>query len=304
MNAGFEHRRDLAGWCAAAILAAALFGGAAAAALRLPPGPTGDGPQDAMALDLSVGVVPLSAVLPPDPPVMDAPRMPDVLAAPEPDVSPAMMRPVSAAEPPPFAPPEPRLDPVLNLPQADAPPVMAAAPPPPPLEEPPLELEQSPRPMARPDRPKEVARPAERQEAAAAPPLAPPLAPPTDPAPAPDPVPRDTARAAPAQPAGSDQAARPAQERRVAGGQSAARYGDTVMRQIAKLRRKKAPERGVVTVGFEIGADGGLRRVAVVSSSGSTALDQVAVEHIRRAAPFPPPPEGAATRFAFEFVGR
>lgn len=300
MSAQPDLRRDLAGWCAAATLTAALFGGAAAAALRLPPGPADDGPQEVVALDLSVGVVPLSAVLPSDPPVIEAPRMPAVLAMPEPDVPPAMARLVSAAAPPPVAPAEPRLDPALDLPQADAAPVMAAAPPPPPVAEPPLVLAQSPRPMARPDRPKEVERPAERQQAEAAPPREPP----PEPDPTPHPAPRDTARATPAQPAGSDQTARPAQERRVAGGQSVARYGDTVMRQIAKLRRKKAPDRGAVTVGFEIGADGGLRRVAVVSSSGSTALDQVAVEHIRRAAPFPPPPEGAATRFAFEFVGR
>jgi protein TonB len=119
-----------------------------------------------------------------------------------------------------------------------------------------------------------------------------------------DRTPRAPSTAAPGQAAGSDKAAQPAQERRVAGGQAAARYGDQVMRQIARLRRQQAPERGVVTVGFEIGTDGGLRRVAVVSSSGSEALDRVALDHIRRAAPFPPPPEGATRRFAFEFVGR
>ncbi|MBA4352504.1 MAG: hypothetical protein C0427_14830 [Rhodobacter sp.] len=182
----------------------------------------------------------------------------------------------------------------MDLPQAEAPPVMAAAPPPVP-EAPALDMAQSPRPVARPDRSRPDPATGEAQKAEAAPPAGPQPEAQAEPA---------QSAAAPAQAAGSDQAARPAQERRVAGGQAAASYGDQVMRQIARLRRDKAPERGVVTVGFEIGADGGLRRVAVVASSGSGALDLVAMDHIRRAAPFPPPPEGAAVRFAFEFVGR
>ncbi|MEZ5755492.1 MAG: TonB family protein [Paracoccaceae bacterium] len=72
----------------------------------------------------------------------------------------------------------------------------------------------------------------------------------------------------------------------------AARYGDVVMRQIARSPRRKAPDRGVVTVGFEIAPDGGLLQVAIVGSSGSAALDQMAVDHIRRAAPFRRHPKG------------
>ncbi|WP_235933013.1 energy transducer TonB [Paragemmobacter ruber] len=297
MIGAFDRRHDLAGWGAAAMLSAALFAGAATAALRAAPGPEGDGPVEAVALDLSVGVVPMSAVLPSAPPDVAAMTAPEAPVAPQAEAAPVLAPPVLNDAPPLHTPPVPSLEPMPQLPIADQPPVMAAtAPPPPPPEvaEAPPALAQSPRPMARPDRPAEEEPRPERQRADAAP------APAAEPAPAA----QETALAAPAQPAGSNQAARPAQERRVAGGQEAARYGDRVMRQIAKLRRQKAPERGVVTVGFEIGADGGLRRVAVVSSSGSLALDQVAMDHIRRAAPFPPPPEGAATRFAFEFVGR
>jgi protein TonB len=242
-------------------------------------------------MDLSVGVVPLSAVLPSEPPAvaMAAPVQP---AAPLTEATPDL-----PAMPEPLAMPRPDLPPpVMDLPQAEAPPVMAAAPPPP--EEPPLAMAQSPRPVARPDRSQPARARDEVQPAEAARPAAPETEAQAEA------KQRAPSAAAPAQAAGSDQAAQPAQERRVAGGQAAARYGDQVMRQIARLRRQKAPERGVVVVGFEIGADGGLRRVAVVSSSGSEALDLVALDHIRRAAPFPPPPEGAALRFAFEFVGR
>lgn len=285
MNGQFNRGRDLVGWLAAAGVAAALFAGAAAAALWSAPGAAGTGPIEAVAMDLSVGVVPLSAVLPSEPPVvgMTAPLQPE---APRAEVAPDVAVSEPMPEPDPVALPRPDLPPVLDLPQADAPPVMAAALPPP--EDPPLTMAQSPRPMARPDGARgEVERVDVPQPEVQA-----------------DRTPRAPSAAAPAQAAGSDQAAQPAQERREAGGQAAARYGDQVMRQIARLRRQQAPERGVVTVGFEIGTDGGLRRVAVVSSSGSEALDRVALDHIRRAAPFAPPPEGATRRFAFEFVGR
>lgn len=300
MTGQVNRGRDLAGWLAAAMVAALLLAGAAAAALRAPPGATGEGQVEAVALDLSVGVVPLAAVVPAEPPemVMSAPP---AMTAPQTEDAPDVAEPVVVSPP--------RLpQPVMDLPQADAPPMMTGAPPPPALD-PSLDMAESPRPKARPElqseqtperemareveskgrTPPQDARPEEQQARPAL----------TDAAP--QTAPRQTA---PPQTGGSEQAARPAEERRVAGGQDAARYSDRVMRQIAKLRRQKAPERGVVTVGFEIGGDGGLRRVAVVSSSGSVALDKVAMDHIRRAAPFPPPPEGVAVRFAFEFVGR
>lgn len=284
--------RDLAGWLGASAVSAALFGGAAAAALRMPPVVPGDGPVAAVALDLSVGVVPLSAVVPSESPAVAPFDPPDILA-PQIDEAPALAD-MRAELPEPVAVPQPDLpvpdSPTLNVPQADVPPMMAAVPPP---QEALPALVSSPRPEARPAR--QLERQAEAVSDAPKPEIR------TDVQPKPPP---SEQVAAPAQAAGSDQAARPAQKRQVAGGQVAARYGDQVMRQIARLRRHKAPERGVVTVGFEIGRDGGLRQVSVVSSSGSAALDRVAMDHIRRAAPFPPPPEGAAVRFAFEFVGR
>ena len=130
------------------------------------------------------------------------------------------------------------------------------------------------------------------------------------------------AQAAPAQPAGNAQAdanrgsaqgqqggqaaasgEAPAQD--TAGGQAAAaNYPGQVLRQITRQRRQTAPSRGTVLVSFQIGGAGTLVSVAVARSSGSPALDQMAMDHIQRSAPFPPPPAGAQTAFSFEFVGR
>jgi protein TonB len=57
-------------------------------------------------------------------------------------------------------------------------------------------------------------------------------------------------------------------------------------------------------VGFSIGKDGSLAGVQVLQGSGNARLDKMALEHIRRSAPFPPPPEGAKRDYAWEFEGR
>lgn len=87
------------------------------------------------------------------------------------------------------------------------------------------------------------------------------------------------------------------------GGKAAASYGSTVLRKISRTRKGKAPAKGRVVVGFVIAANGGLQSVRVVASSGDAGLDKVALDHIRRAAPFPAPPPTAQRKFAFEFLG-
>jgi periplasmic protein TonB len=283
--------RDLAGWLGAGAVTAGLFAGVAAAALRAPPAPWGEGAEQAIALEMSVGVVPMAQALPSEPPAVEvdapeAPRMPAADDVPDPQwAAPAAHQGVARETVPLPEPPLQEQSPLV----AEGVPLLPAPPPPLAREEPSLDLAQSPRPPARPERRQvEEVAPVEQAAARTAE------------------VPKAAAKpaASAAQAEGSQSAAQPAQRRREAGGQDAARYGDLVMRQIAKQRRVKAPDRGVVIVGFEVGAEGGLRRVVVVSSSGSAALDQVALDHIRRAAPFPPPPKGAATRFSFEFEGR
>ncbi|HWU65236.1 MAG TPA: TonB family protein [Ensifer sp.] len=71
----------------------------------------------------------------------------------------------------------------------------------------------------------------------------------------------------------------------------------------AKLRRAlKYPKsavagsRGETQVAFTVQSDGSATGIRVVSSSGSPALDQAAVEAVRRASPFPPIPAEAGRR--------
>ncbi|MDF1708791.1 MAG: TonB family protein [Paracoccaceae bacterium] len=88
------------------------------------------------------------------------------------------------------------------------------------------------------------------------------------------------------------------------GAAASASYGRAVLTQISRTRKARAPARGRTVVAFSISDAGALASVKVLQSSGSTDLDQVALDHIRRAAPFPKPPSGARRQFSFEFVGR
>lgn len=84
---------------------------------------------------------------------------------------------------------------------------------------------------------------------------------------------------------------------------SPARYAAAVIRKIRAVPQHRGSGRGTALVGFEIAQGGGLARVKILRSSGSATLDAAALDHIRRAAPFPPPPETPA-RFSFEFSAR
>lgn len=288
---------DRAGWAASALVTALLFGGAAAAALRQPPGLAEGEEMSPVALDLSVGMVATP------PPAMSAPEAPPQPAQPD------------APTPPEAALPEPELPkpdlPKPDLPKPDLPPKADAAPLPdttplpdpapafvppnlPRLPTPDLSaalaqvapVTESPRPKSRPEpekpKPEKVAKPKPEK---------------------PKPEKKTPAQASAAAPAGAVASpAQPSTKAKKAGGTDAASYAKTVMKKIARLKRKAAPAKGKTTVGFEIAGDGSLKRVVVLASSGSAPLDQIAQDHIRRAAPFPAPPEGAGRRFSFEFV--
>lgn len=88
-----------------------------------------------------------------------------------------------------------------------------------------------------------------------------------------------------------------------AGASSPERYAAAVIRKIRATPQRAAGGRGRAVVGFEIGASGAIATLRIVKSSGSAALDAAALDHIRRAAPFPPPPAQPA-RYSFEFVAR
>ncbi|SDW52468.1 energy transducer TonB family protein [Roseicitreum antarcticum] len=88
------------------------------------------------------------------------------------------------------------------------------------------------------------------------------------------------------------------------GNAAASNYPGEVLRRIQRVRQARSPARGRVMVAFTVASGGDLTVVSVAQSSGNRALDQLALAHIRRAAPFPAPPPGARRQFSFEFVSR
>ncbi len=92
-----------------------------------------------------------------------------------------------------------------------------------------------------------------------------------------------------------------------AGSASAATYPGTVMRKISRTRKPHVGVRGSAVVGFAIAADGSLSGVQILRFSGEDANDRAALDHLRRAAPFPAPPAPPARaerRFQVEYVSR
>lgn len=87
-----------------------------------------------------------------------------------------------------------------------------------------------------------------------------------------------------------------------AGKVSAASYGAQVLKKANRTKKKRTSEKGRAVVGFSITDSGGVGTVKIVSSSGSADIDQIAMDHIRRSAPFPPPPAGVGRNYSFEFV--
>lgn len=81
-------------------------------------------------------------------------------------------------------------------------------------------------------------------------------------------------------------------------------YAKAVMKKVRATKKKSGAGKGVAVVGFTVAKNGGLAGVKLIRSSGNAALDQIAVSHIQRSAPFPAPPEGAGRSFSFEFVGK
>lgn len=86
-------------------------------------------------------------------------------------------------------------------------------------------------------------------------------------------------------------------KKKAAGNAKASNYPGLVYRKIQKTRQKRAGGRGSVRIRFSVSSSGGLARISIAKSSGSKKIDQAALAHIRRAAPFPAPPKGARRSF-------
>ncbi len=73
-------------------------------------------------------------------------------------------------------------------------------------------------------------------------------------------------------------------------------WQQALMKRLGDARRQFSARHdasGTVTVGFIIGERGELISERVAASSGSRALDTIALQLVKRAAPFPPPPAGS-----------
>ncbi|MFN4098856.1 MAG: energy transducer TonB [Pararhodobacter sp.] len=104
--------------------------------------------------------------------------------------------------------------------------------------------------------------------------------------------------------AAAQSAARTAAQAQAPGNADVSNYPGEVMRRIQRVRQARVNARGSSVVAFTIADGGGLASATLARASGNAALDSAALDHIRRAAPFPAPPPGAQRRFSFEFVGR
>ncbi len=71
-------------------------------------------------------------------------------------------------------------------------------------------------------------------------------------------------------------------------------YAAEIWAQIERHRPKSIHWSGIATVQFSLSASGTLLQVEIVHTSGNAHLDQAALDTIRSAAPFPPPPSGAS----------
>jgi protein TonB len=69
-------------------------------------------------------------------------------------------------------------------------------------------------------------------------------------------------------------------------------YARQLWAQIERQRPRDFSAPGVAQVAFTLLADGRLASLSLASVSGSQGLDRIALETVRAAAPFPPPPPG------------
>ena len=85
---------------------------------------------------------------------------------------------------------------------------------------------------------------------------------------------------------------------------AASKWEQRVLGKIQRARRKLPRVRALAVVDFQISPNGTIARIKIYRSSGNADFDRLALDHVRRAAPFPPPPAGARTRLGVEVEGR
>lgn len=88
------------------------------------------------------------------------------------------------------------------------------------------------------------------------------------------------------------------------GNASAFNYAGQVLVQLNRFPSVDPSVRGSAQVAFGINPDGTVAWVNILSSTGHPGIRRAAVVQVRRAAPFPPPPEGASQRMVFTYQRR
>lgn len=88
------------------------------------------------------------------------------------------------------------------------------------------------------------------------------------------------------------------------GNAAASNYPGEVMARLMSARRPRIASRGTAVVGFSVASSGALATLGLIQSSGTSALDRAAIEIVRGAAPFPPPPPGAQRSFSVPITGQ
>lgn len=83
-----------------------------------------------------------------------------------------------------------------------------------------------------------------------------------------------------------------------------ASYKGEVWRHLQQFRRPNAVGPGSAFVSFTVGDGGNVIELGIAQSSGSARFDGEALQMVRRAQPFPKPPQETGRTFIFEIKGR
>ncbi len=75
-------------------------------------------------------------------------------------------------------------------------------------------------------------------------------------------------------------------------------YPGIVRAHLARYKQSVGSTQGSATVSFTVGSSGGVAGVRLARASGVAAIDQEVQAMVRRASPFPPPPDGRAQSFS------
>ncbi|HSD91548.1 MAG TPA: TonB family protein [Methyloceanibacter sp.] len=86
----------------------------------------------------------------------------------------------------------------------------------------------------------------------------------------------------------------PAASRPATARPSSGAYASQVWARLAR-HKPRARQRGSASVAFAISSNGSLGAARIARSSGNARIDQLALQTVRSAAPFPPPPSGSTS---------